>query len=154
MSTNLPAPAPRPALEPSLPRLPAPTGARSTRRWLRSPLGAALVDAAPDLLRALGHAAQARGEPPAPSPSPHPGATGLTVSEVEIDATHSGLHRVVVRTASAWTVAPETPPPTRERRWPAHALLGAVGIAGLLAGLTAARRAPRWPPRDLDIHWP
>lgn len=112
----------------------------SLRRWLRSPLADALVDAAPEILRLTGRAAR-----PAPLSGPAPGlppsgANGLTVSEIEIDVASPFVRRVVVRSTNAWSVSPEVA--LGKRRRGGLLGLGAAGLAGLtLVGL-AARRSP------------
>ncbi|MBX6341536.1 MAG: hypothetical protein IRY97_03685, partial [Thermomicrobiaceae bacterium] len=78
-------------------------------------------------------------------PTPRGGASGLTVSEVEIESTSPTIRRVVLRTASAWSLSPEAlrPEPPRPSRRIARRSARAAGIAGLaLLGLAAARRAP------------
>lgn len=144
MSRNLPA-LPVPAeIEPEQAR----RSARSSggmRRWLRSPIAAALAEVTPDLLRAAGQAAQSRNEtgnarslanlPPA-------GANGLSVSEVEIAMSAPFVRRVVVRTATAWSIAPEVllAEKSRKRRAGRYGI-GAAGVAGLaMLGLAAVRR--------------
>ena len=109
------------------------------RRWLRSPLGTAVVDAAPDLLRATGRAVRSRDIAELPST----GANGMTVSEVEIDVATPFIRRVTVRSSSAWSLAPEVILERRGRRWGGRLGMGAAGLAGLaLLGLAAVRRSP------------
>ena len=141
MGRNLPAIPARVEVEP-VRRAARPT--RGVGRWWRSPLGAAASDLAPELLRVAGQALQSRGASRPPLANlPPSGANGLTVSEVEIDLATPLVRRVVVRTASAWSVAPEVILAGQRPRSRARLGFGAAGVAGLaMLGVAAARRGP------------
>ena len=141
MSGNLPALPTRVEVEPSRR---GPRTGRGVARWLRSPVGAAATNLAPELLRVAGQAVQARGAARPLADLPPSGANGLTMSEVEIDVAVPFVRRVVVRTASAWSVAPEVILAGRRPRRRAGRLgFGAAGLAGLaMLGIAAARRGP------------
>lgn len=114
------------------------------RRWLRSPLGAAASEVAPDLVRLAAErvAAQRLGRRGDSHQTP-PGASGVDVSEVEIDLAAPFVRRVVVRTASSWAVSPEVLQPARRRRRAGRLGLRAAMLAALaMLGLAASRRFP------------
>lgn len=112
---------------------------RPPHRWLGSPLGAALLDATPGVLRALGGAGTAvHPAPPAASP---PVLTGRSASEVRITRTPTS-ERIVIRTASVWTLAP-TPPTEPAPQRPGGRALGLLGLGGLLVAW-ATTRQQRW----------
>lgn len=144
MSQRLPALWSRPTVEPEPIR---PRAARGgvVRRWVASPLGQALADVAPDLLRFAGRTMQNRsGARLDQMPGlPSSGANGMTVSEVEIDVASPLVRRVTVRTTNAWSIAPEVAL-ARERRGRGGRIgLGALSVAGLaVLGLAVARRSP------------
>lgn len=132
MSRNLPALPSRVEIEP------VSAGGR-LRRWLRSPLGAAASEVAPDLVRLAAERVGRRGD----SHQPSPGASGVDVSEVEIDLAAPFVRRVVVRTASSWAVSPEVLQPARRRRRAGRLGLRAAMLAALaMLGLAASRRFP------------
>lgn len=132
MSRNLPALPSRVEIEP------VSAGGR-LRRWLRSPLGAAASEVAPDLVRLAAERVGRRGD----SHQPSPGASGVDVSEVEIDLAAPFVRRVVVRTASSWSVSPEVLQPSRRRRRAGRLGLRAAMLAALaMLGLAASRRFP------------
>lgn len=132
MSRNLPALPSRVEIEP------VSAGGR-LRRWLRSPLGAAASEVAPDLVRLAAERVGRRGD----SHQPSPGASGVDVSEVEIDLAAPFVRRVVVRTASSWSVSPEVLQPARRRRRAGRLGLRAAMLAALaMLGLAASRRFP------------
>lgn len=137
MSRDLPALPSRVEIEP------VSAGAR-LRRWLRSPLAAAASEVAPDLVRLAAERVAAprvgrRGD----AHQPLPGASGVEVSEVEIDLAAPFVRRVVVRSASSWSVSPDVLQPSRRRRRAGRLGLGAASIAGLaMLGLVASRRFP------------
>ncbi|HUZ00122.1 MAG TPA: hypothetical protein VMU89_07205 [Thermomicrobiaceae bacterium] len=141
MSGNLPALPSRVEIEASRR---APRSGRGLTRWLRSPLGAAAAGLAPELLKVAGQALQTRAAARPLADLPPSGANGLTVSEVEIDVATPFVRRVVVRTASAWSVAPEVILASqRPRRRAGRLGFGAAGLAGLaVLGIAAARRGP------------
>lgn len=131
---------------------PARAGGR-LRRWLGSPLGTAVSEVAPDLVRlAAGRAVAPRARRSADPEQPPAGASGINMSEVEIDLAAPFVRRVVVRSASAWSVSPEMLPPRRRRRWPGRLGLGAASAAGLvMLGFAAARRLPLGLPDGLPV---
>ncbi|MFO7270347.1 MAG: hypothetical protein DIU58_002760 [Sphaerobacter thermophilus] len=132
MSRNLPALPSRVEIEP------VSAGGR-LRRWLRSPLGAAASEVAPDLVRLAAERVGRRGN----SHQTPPGASGVDVSEVEIDLAAPFVRRVVVRTASSWSVSPEVLQPARRRRRAGRLGLRAAMLAALaMLGLAASRRFP------------
>lgn len=132
MSRNLPALPSRVEIEP------VSAGGR-LRRWLRSPLGAAASEVAPDLVRLAAERVGRRGN----SHQTPPGASGVDVSEVEIDLAAPFVRRVVVRTASSWAVSPEVLQPARRRRRAGRLGLRAAMLAALaMLGLAASRRFP------------
>ncbi|ACZ37501.1 hypothetical protein [Sphaerobacter thermophilus] len=132
MSRNLPALPSRVEIEP------VSAGGR-LRRWLRSPLGAAASEVAPDLVRLAAERVGRRGN----SHQTPPGASGVDVSEVEIDLAAPFVRRVVVRTASSWSVSPEVLQPSRRRRRAGRLGLRAAMLAALaMLGLAASRRFP------------
>lgn len=132
MSRNLPALPSRVEIEP------VSAGGR-LRRWLRSPLGAAASEVAPDLVRLAAERVGRRGD----SHQTPPGASGVDVSEVEIDLAAPFVRRVVVRTASSWAVSPEVLQPARRRRRAGRLGLRAAMLAALaMLGLAASRRFP------------
>ncbi len=140
MSRNLPALLGKAELEPVQSEKPAAGG--RLRRWLGSPAAGAAADVAPDVLRVIGRAIQARPEPSVPVQLPAKGASGLTVSEVEISVSSPLVRRVVVRTTSAWSISPEVLKEERRQKRRGRIGAGAMGIAGIaLIGLAATRRS-------------
>ncbi|HET9015858.1 MAG TPA: hypothetical protein VFN57_09690 [Thermomicrobiaceae bacterium] len=141
MSGNLPALPPRVEVAANRQR---PRPPRGLGRWLRSPLGAAVADLAPELIRVAGRSLESRGSRRPLADLPPAGVNGLTVSEMEIDLATPLVRRVVVRSASAWSVAPEVALASqRPRRRAGRIGVGAAGIAGLtVLGIAAARRGP------------
>jgi len=137
MGKQLPAIPVQVELEPT--RRIAPSAQRGARRWLRSPVADALVDAVPDLLRLTRRAirpAAGGGEFLPPS-----GANGMTMQEVEIEVASPLVRRIVVRSTNAWSLSPEVALASRSRR-SGRIGIGAASVAGLLLiGAAAARRA-------------
>jgi len=137
MGKQLPAIPVQVELEPT--RRIAPSAQRGARRWLRSPVADALVDAVPDLLRLTRRAirpAAGGGEFLPPS-----GANGMTMQEVEIEVASPLVRRIVVRSTNAWSLSPEVALASRNRR-SGRIGIGAASVAGLLLiGAAAARRA-------------
>lgn len=122
---------------------------RPTPSWLRSPLGSAISDLAPDLVRLTGKMVSSRLRnhevDVARPPESEPGATGLTISEVEINLAAPLIRRVVVRSATAWTMAPNliksgVDSPDTSRKWPKKLGAGVAGLAGLATVVLATRR--------------
>lgn len=114
------------------------------RRWLLSPLGTAAADLAPEALKLVGRALQTQSTAGRPLGGlPQTGANGLTLSEVEIDVSLPFVRRVVVRTASAWSLSPEVALAERRKKRRGRLGLGAVSLAGLaVLGVAASRRIP------------
>ena len=141
MSRNLPALPAKAGLKPDQSGKPMPSGGRF-RRWLGSPVADAAADVAPDLLRVIGRAIQSRPESSSPVQLPVNGASGLTVSEIEISISSPLVRRIVVRTTSAWSISPDLVKEDRRRKHRGRIGAGAMGIAGLaLLGLAATRRS-------------
>lgn len=146
MSRNLPALPAKAELQPGQSEKPA-SGGR-LRRWLGSPVAGAAAEVAPDVLRVIGRAIQSRPESSAPIQLPASGASGLTVSEVEISVSSPLVRRVVVRTTSAWSISPDVLKDERRRKRRGRLGAGAMGIAGIaLLGLAATRRSSLSLPR-------
>jgi len=144
-------PVPRSAIE--LEELPRRSGNREPASpapsRLRSPLGSALSELAPDLVRLAGrmisHRLHSRDLEPTNQPESKPGASGLTISEVEINLAAPLIRRVVVRSATAWTLAPDLIKSDSDssgvsRKWPRKLGAGVAGLAGLATVVLAARR--------------
>ncbi len=141
MSRNLPALPAKAELEPVQSGKPAASGGR-LRRWLGSPVAGAAAEVAPDVLRVIGRAIQSQPQSSAPVQFPARGASGLTVSEVEISVSSPLVRRVVVRTTSAWSIGPDVIKDERRRKRRGRLGAGAMGIAGIaLLGLAATRRS-------------
>lgn len=142
MSRNLPALPARAEPAPVQTEKPVVSSGR-LRRWLGSPVAGAAAEVAPDVLRAIGRAIQSRPESSTPVQLPANGASGLTVSEVEISVSSPLVRRVVVRTTSAWSISPDVLEDERRRKRRGRLGAGAMGIAGIaLLGLVATRRSP------------
>lgn len=147
MSRNLPALPARAELE-TRQSARAPLPGRRFRRWLGSPVAGAAADVAPDVLRVIGRAIQSRPEPSTPIQFPGNGANGLTVSEVEISLSSPLVRRIVVRTASAWSLGADVVKDERRRKRRGRIGASAMGIVGLaLLGLAASRRTSLSLPR-------
>ena len=141
MGRDLPAIRPRAGLpRDRADRAPAAGPPQPLRRWLGSPLGAALLDATPEVLRAFSQAGRAAG--PASPAAPPPVLTGRSVSEVRITRTPIS-ERIVIRTASGWTLASTPPPAGPAPQRPAARALGLLGVGGLLVAWATARQQ-RW----------
>ena len=144
MGANLPVRGVERGLAVRLPGPPGPTAVRRVGALLGSPLGEALLAAAPEVLRAVGRAGEPIRQPHAPPSGLSGRVSGATVSEVEVEMAEPGIRRVVIRTASTWSVSPPgawATPVGRGSRWGRRLLAGALGAGGLALGL-AARRVP------------
>ena len=122
-------------------RAQSPTVAGSSRRPVGSPLGEAILAAAPEVLRAFGRATESAGEGRGQHGGAPLPAAGYTVSQVELDLVGPAVRRVVVRTASAWSTTPASPERPESRRR-GRLVVGLLGLGGLIVGLAAARRVP------------
>lgn len=116
-------------------------GAHRLRNWLASPIGRAVSDVLPDVVRLIGR----RGTSEPRSIASHilpstDGANGMSISEVEVDVDAPFIRRVVIRSASSWSVAPEILKAEQRRR------RGRFGLSALtvsmlgIAGVVFARR--------------
>lgn len=136
MGRQLPAVPVQVDLEPD--RRPAVSRHGSTRHWLRSPLGNALVELLPDLLRLTRRSLRSpngisEGLPPA-------GANGMAVQEVEIEVASPLVRRIVVRSTNSWSLSPEVALAGKRRRG-GRIGIGAISVASVfLLGAAAARR--------------
>jgi hypothetical protein len=103
--------------------------------WFTSPIARAALNLAPEVLKLLGRRPQLRETRLVPGA--FTGATGVTLSEVEMDLRIPFVRRVVVRRASSWAVAPEVllaqPAPRRSRLGVGILSVAAVAIAGVFA---------------------
>ncbi len=119
-------------------------------RWLDSPLSRALAQVLPDVIRMAERRGRAESRPLVSHIIPSSdGASGMSLSEVEVDVDAPFVRRVVIRNASSWSVAPDVlssmdRKPNRGR-WGLRALtVGLVGIAGFVL---ARRSGVSLPPR-------
>ncbi len=106
--------------------------------WLGSPIGRAVAQALPDVLRMAN-----RNRLPEPRPlvsqilPSTDGASGVTLSEVEVDIDVPFIRRVTIRSASSWSIAPDVLKAQlrqdRRSRWKLRALAaGAIGVASVV----------------------
>lgn len=118
--------------------------------WVGSPVGRAVAQALPDVLR------MARRPEPNDSRSfvshilpSSDGASGVTLSEVDVDLNVPFIRRLTIRSASSWSVAPSViladQRKRRRARWKLRALAaGAISIAAVVlarrSGLTLPGR--------------
>jgi hypothetical protein len=120
-----------------------PAGLERARSWFSSPMGQAAIDLVPEVVRWLGRRPQDASRP-VPY-LPRSGANGVTVSEVEMDLRVPFVRRVVIRSASSWSIAPEILLAERKQR---RGRLGVslLSIAALaVAGVVAARKSGQLP---------
>lgn len=116
-------------------------GSPRLRGWLTSPIGRAVSEVLPDVVRMIGR----RGPSESRSLASHilpsrDGANGMSISEVEVDVDAPFIRRVVIRTASSWSVAPDVIKAEQRRRRGRYGLSAVtVGLLGL-AGFVFARR--------------
>lgn len=116
---------------------PSPNGSSRLRDWLYSPVGRAVADVLPDVLRLASRRQSADQHSIASRVLPSSdGANGMTVSEVEVDIDAPFIRRVIIRSASSWSVAPEvieSEKRSRRGRIGLRALtVGALGVAGFI----------------------
>lgn len=130
-----------PAADSVSPR-PGTNGTSRVRDWLTSPIGRAVTDVLPDVVRLIGR----RGTTSEPrSIASHiipssDGATGMSISEVEVDVDAPFIRRVVIRSASSWSIAPDVLKGEQRRRRGRFGLSAlTVGVLGV-AGVVFARR--------------
>jgi hypothetical protein len=119
------------------------TGSYRLRDWVASSLGRAVADVLPDVLRWAVRRQPAESRPVTSNFLPRTdGASGMTLSEVEVDIDSPFIRRVVIRSASSWTVAPSVIMAQEEKRRRGRFGLSAltVGVLGL-AGVVLARRS-------------
>jgi hypothetical protein len=112
------------------------------REWIGSPVGRAIAESLPDVIRMA-----SRSRPPESRPlTSHilpssDGASGVSLSEVEVDMDLPFVHRVTIRSASSWSIAPDILKEEQQKRkrgrWKLRAL--AAGVLGV-AGFVLARR--------------
>lgn len=114
----------------------------SLTSWIGSPVGRAIAQALPDVLRMANRSKPAEPRSFASQILPSSdGASGLTLSEVEVDMDVPFIHRVTIRSASSWSVAPDVLIAEKRKekrgRWKLRAI--AAGVVGV-AGVVLARR--------------
>jgi hypothetical protein len=110
----------------------------SLSSWIGSPVGRAIAQVLPDVIRMANRSKPAESRPLVSQILPSSdGASGLTLSEVEVDLDVPFIHRVTIRSASSWSVAPDVLLAERQKekrgRWKLRALAaGALGVAGVI----------------------
>lgn len=114
--------------------------------WLGSPIGRAVAQALPDVLRMANRNRLPEQRPLVSQILPSSdGASGMTLSEVEVDIDVPFVRRVTIRSASSWSIAPDVLKAyhrqERQSRWKLRALAaGAIGVASVVlarkSGLT------------------
>ena len=106
--------------------------------WVASPLGRAVAQVLPDVIRMANRPKASESRPLFSQILPSSdGASGITLSEVEVDVDVPFIHRVTIRSASSWSVAPDIilaeQRNKRRGRWKLRALAaGALGVAGVV----------------------
>jgi hypothetical protein len=104
--------------------------------WIGSPVGRAIAQVLPDVIRMANRPKPAETRPLVSQILPSSdGASGVTLSEVEVDVDVPFIHRITIRSASSWSVAPDVIMAEQRKqqrsRWKLRALAaGAIGIAG------------------------
>lgn len=118
-------------------------GVHRVREWLSSPLGRAVSEVLPDVVRLIGRRGAAGSESRSLASHILPssdGANGMSISEVEVDVDAPFIRRVVIRSASSWSVAPDILKAEQRRRRGRYGLSAlTVGMLGI-AGVVFARR--------------
>jgi hypothetical protein len=105
---------------------------------LVSPIGRAVAQALPDILRIASRNRLPEQRPLVSQILPSTdGASGMTLSEVEVDVDVPFIRRVTIRSASSWSVAPDVLKAqhreARRSRWKLRALAaGAIGVASVV----------------------
>jgi hypothetical protein len=108
------------------------------REWIGSPVGRAIAESLPDVIRLASRSKPAESRPlPTQILPSSDGASGVSLSEVEVDMDLPFVHRVTFRSASSWSIAPDVlkeEQRSRKRgRWKLRAIAaGALGIAGVV----------------------
>lgn len=127
-------------------------GSLRLRDWLYSPVGRAVADVLPDVLRWASRRQPVESRPITSHFIPSSdGASGTTVSEVEVDIDAPFIRRVIIRSASTWSVAPEVILAERRRRRGRFGLSAlTVGLLGI-AGVVFARKSGMSLPAGVSI---
>jgi hypothetical protein len=108
------------------------------REWIGSPLGRTVAQVLPDVLRMANRSRQPEQRPLVSQIMPSSdGASGVTLSEVDLDIDIPFIRRLTIRSASSWSISPEVLLAEKRqksrKRWKLRALVaGAMGIAGVL----------------------
>lgn len=108
------------------------------RSWVGSPVGRAVAQALPDVLRMANRPKPAESNSFVSQILPSSdGASGMTLSEVDVDINLPFIRRLTIRSASSWSVAPGVilaeQRQTRGRRWKLRAVAaGALSVAGVI----------------------
>ena len=105
MSNNLPVP--RTGMEPET--ITSNAGRSSSlTEWIGSPVGRAIAQVLPDIIRMATRSRPADSQPTVSHILPSSdGASGMTLSEVEVDVDAPFIRKVTIRSASSWSVAPD-----------------------------------------------
>jgi hypothetical protein len=112
------------------------------REWIGSPVGRAIAESLPDVIRMASRSKPQESRPLTTQILPSSdGASGVSLSEVEVDVDLPFIHRVTIRSASSWSVAPDMIRAEQQQRkrgrWKLRAF--AAGVLGV-AGFVLARR--------------
>jgi hypothetical protein len=116
--------------------------------WLGSPIGRAVAQALPDVLRMANRNRLPEQRPLVSQILPSSdGASGMTLSEVEVDIDVPFIRRVTIRSASSWSVAPDVLKTQyrqdRRNRWKLRALAaGAIGVASVMLARKSGMTLP------------
>lgn len=119
----------------------ADNGTHRLRDWLTSPIGRAMADVLPDVVRLIGRRGESGSRTLASQVLPSTdGASGMSISEVEVDVDAPFIRRVIIRSASSWSVAPDIIKAEQRRKRGRFGLSAlTVGMLGI-AGVVFARR--------------
>jgi hypothetical protein len=108
------------------------------REWIGSPVGRALTQALPEVIRLVSRSRPVESRPLVSNILPSSdGASGMTISEVEVDVDVPFIRRMTIRSASSWSISPDVllaqHRQQRRGRWKLRALAaGALGVAGVV----------------------
>lgn len=108
------------------------------RDWISSPLGRAAAQALPDVLRMANRNREPQQQSLVSQIMPSSdGASGVTLSEVDVDVDIPFVRRLTIRSASSWSISPQIllakQREKRRTRWKLRALAaGMVGVAGVI----------------------